>query len=131
MLQEAYEPCPGETMVEELADCHELECLKHPGHKNGHVISSRFAMILPELFYPGAGRWRCCDETYTAHPTWLPADCPDHACVSASRVDAVVGHRRSKSLAACCAPTQSTSCCCVQHGSQETSPSHRPTYLTH
>ena len=51
-LQEAYEPCPGETMVEELADCHELACLQHPGHRKGHVISSRFAMILPELFYP-------------------------------------------------------------------------------
>lgn len=52
-VQEAYEPCPGETLVEELADCHELACLDHPGHKAGHVITSRFAMILPELFFPG------------------------------------------------------------------------------
>ena len=29
LVQEACEPCPGETIVKELADCHELACLDH------------------------------------------------------------------------------------------------------
>ena len=52
----AYQPCGNETVVEELADCHELACKEHKSFDNAHVVSSRFAFIPIELFYPMLGQ---------------------------------------------------------------------------
>lgn len=52
---EAYEPCEQEVIVEELADCHNLACTQHKSFDSAHVISSRFAFVPIELFYPMPG----------------------------------------------------------------------------
>lgn len=54
-----YEPCPEEVLFEELPDCHDyipyapaLKCEARRGHKEGTIVSARYAFLLMDLFYP-------------------------------------------------------------------------------
>ena len=56
---EEYKPCPGEVLFEELPDCHDydpyapaLKCEARRGHKEGTIVSARYAFLLLDLFYP-------------------------------------------------------------------------------
>ena len=54
-----YEPCPGEVLFEELPDCHDypphspsLKCETRSGHKEGTIVSARYAFLLMDIFFP-------------------------------------------------------------------------------
>ena len=51
--------CLPQVLFEELPDCHDydpyapqLKCEVLRGHKNGSIISARYAFLLQDLFYP-------------------------------------------------------------------------------